>query len=93
VSIKGALRRYWFRFDGIGPDVLPTGGCGVTAHSYDDALFILSQTIFKDQIMPAVVEMIEDVDIRTLDQGHVVPNMEAPVWRGVWFPKGYRQTW
>ncbi|MCA1475015.1 hypothetical protein [Bradyrhizobium sp. NBAIM08] len=93
MSTNSLLRRYWFRFDGIEPYNPLQLGCGVTAHGYDDALIILGRTVFEDQIMPAIIDVIEDVDIRTLDQGHVVPNMEAPVWRGVWFPKGYRQTW
>ena len=39
--------------------------------------------------MPIIKRMIENVDIRELDQGHVVPNMKPPNWRGVWFPLGY----
>jgi hypothetical protein len=31
----------------------------------------------------------ENLDIRTLDQGHVIPNMKDPTLRGVWFPLGY----
>jgi len=29
------------------------------------------------------------VDVSTLDHGHVLPNMEVVLLRGVWFPKGY----
>ncbi len=91
--MRSLLRRYWFRFDGIGPYDPLQRGCGVTAYSYEDALAILGQTVFKEQGVLAVAEVIEDVDIRTLDQGHAIPNMEAPVWRGVWYPKGHRRTW
>jgi hypothetical protein len=62
----------------------------VTAYSLDDAKSLLDQSVFKDRTWPQVVEIIEDVDVSTLDRGHVIPNMEPPVWRGVWFPIGYR---
>jgi hypothetical protein len=32
------------------------------------------------------LHVTEDVDIQTLDQGHVLPNMGVPSERGVWFP-------
>ena len=34
-------------------------------------------------------QAIIGVDIQTLDQKHVVPNMKPPVWPGVWFPMGF----
>ena len=83
------LKRYWFRFESLPYDVLNLG-CGVTALDLEDAKSLLGQSVFKDRNWPQIVEVIENVDISTLDQGHVVPNMEPPVWRGVWFPKGYR---
>jgi len=33
------------------------------------------------------LKVVEDVDVRTLDQGHVVPNMGAVNFPGVWFPR------
>ena len=27
--------------------------------------------------------------VRDLDQGHVIPNMAPPDWRGIWYPKGF----
>ena len=27
--------------------------------------------------------------VRDLDQGHVIPNMAPPNWRGIWYPKGF----
>jgi len=85
-------RRFWFEFEldtafnflpGIGL------GCGVTAFDYDDAIKILDEIIFSSITRPPFRRVIEDVDIGTLDQGHVIPNMKAPVNRGVWFPLGY----
>jgi len=36
---------------------------------------------------PDAVKVTEDVDVSTLDAGHVLPNMYPPNERGVWFPK------
>jgi hypothetical protein len=33
-----------------------------------------------------LVRIIVDVDVRDLDQGHVIPNMGPPNLRGVWYP-------
>lgn len=83
------LQRFWFRFSPDGPGGSHGLGCGVTAFSREDALAILRDTVFRGKEMPAISEVIEDVDIRALDQKHVRPNMETPTWRGVWFPKGF----
>jgi hypothetical protein len=64
----------------------------VSARDYDDAMDILGSTVFRGQAMPPIASVIEDVDISTLDQGHVIPNMEVTVFRGVWFPKGYMES-
>ncbi|SMF80744.1 hypothetical protein SAMN06265365_1393 [Tistlia consotensis] len=84
-------RRFWFRF---APLDLPTPlnlGCGVTAIDDDDALSLLTRRVFADGTLPTVVECIRDVDICTLDPGHVLPNMGVVAWRGVWFPLGYKE--
>lgn len=83
------LQHFWFRFSPDGPGASHRLGCGVTAYSREDALVILRSTVFHGGEMPAITEVIEDVDILALDQKHVRPNMEAPTWRGVWFPKGF----
>mgnify|MGYP007010094183 CR=1 FL=1 len=88
------MLRYWFEFDLNFADVarIPAGtliGCGVSAYNYEDAVGILKEKVFKSNDLPAIKRMVENVDIRTLDQGHVIPNMSSPVARGVWFPMGY----
>ncbi len=84
------LRRFWIRLaeDGPGPSTL---GYGVTAYDEADALAILRFQVFgnDEEAMPAVTELSADVNVPDLDQGHVVPNMLPPNWRGIWFPKGY----
>jgi len=85
------LKRYWFEFDFNGHDIIPGViiGCGVTGFDYDDAIGIIQKNVFKDKPIPKIKKVIEDVDVSTLDQGHVVPNMLTPNWRGIWFPIGH----
>lgn len=85
------LQRYWIRFK-LAPFRGPRPGCGVTAYSYDDALDILRKTVFRGEEIPPIEQVVEGVDISSLDQKHVIPNMEPPIWRGVWYPRGYAET-
>jgi hypothetical protein len=66
-------------------------GYGVTAWTPEDAAAILREQVFggADIGEPTV---IEDIDVSTLDAGHILPNMESPHWRGVWFPKGFARN-
>jgi hypothetical protein len=85
-SAPSSLRRFWFEFE---PDAAPLGmgyGCGVTAYDRHDAEELVSAAI--DGPMPTVRRVIEDVDVSTLDGGHVLPNMLPPNERGIWFPAG-----
>jgi hypothetical protein len=59
---------------------------GITAYDEADA-----RRIFEDQVVTAygsrtIIAMTTDVDVSTLDKGHVSPNMGDPSSRGVWFP-------
>lgn len=88
------LRRYWITFDFTSEDRPPPGtliGCGVTAADLDDALGIVRNRVFQRAELPRVTEVREDVDVSTLDAGHVLPNMGVPSTRGVWFPLGYNE--
>ena len=89
--MSAILHRFWFKFADLAPFDGLGLGCGVTAHSYDDALQIMQETVFADRDTPKIECVVEDVDVATLDQDHVIPNMEPPIWRGIWFPKGYVQ--
>jgi hypothetical protein len=64
-------------------------GCGITAYDLNDALSILNTKVFNGYTKPKVKNIKEDVDIRSLDQNHVIPNMGIVTDRGVWFPLGY----
>jgi hypothetical protein len=90
--MKTIVTRYWFEFDSTKNNDLPPGlpiGCGISAYDFNDAISILRRKVFKELEIPELKEKKENVDIRTLDQGHVIPNMKDPTSRGVWFPLGY----
>ena len=74
---KEPLRRFWFETE--------TGyGIGVTAYSVEEAKLLINQSELTSS--RDFVSITEDIDIRTLDQGHVIPNMGPPNLRGIWFP-------
>lgn len=80
------LHRYWFTFENSSKPSILNLGCGVTAVDEADA-----RQMVKDQVYPVfglqkIDGVVTDVDISTLDQGHVIPNMKMPLARGVWFP-------
>jgi len=82
------LKRYWFV---IYPQFrYSQGNFGVTAYSITEARQLLKETLAKlhwpipENLDNA--EVIENIDIRLLDQGHVIPNMGVVTFRGVWFP-------
>jgi len=86
------LKRYWFKFVNISEAGLPLGvsaGCGVSAYDYNDATVLITEKIFKNNVLPTLEEVIEDIDVSTLDKGHVLPNMGDVTLRGIWFPLGY----
>ena len=73
------LRRFWFSTPG-------SLGIGVTAYSRPEAesLARAAAAQLGRSFEPASVT--EDVDVRDLDQNHVVPNMGVVSNYGVWFP-------
>lgn len=85
--MKTLLHRYWFKFEPLGRPTVLNLGCGVTAYSREDAETLVREQVFKDEEMPRVSSVVEDVDVRTLDQKHIAPNMGDVSLRGVWFPQ------
>jgi hypothetical protein len=73
------LHRYWFQ-------TKEHLGFGVTAYSVEDAKALVDDAARYIGWSAETVKIIEDVDVRDLDQNHVVPNMGPPNFRGVWFP-------
>ena len=87
-----SLRRYWITFAIALDEPHPPGvllGCGVTAFNDVDALQLVRERVFKSHALPPIRSLIEDVDISILDANHVLPNMDLPTVRGIWFPRGY----
>jgi hypothetical protein len=72
--------RYWF--------ACSTGfGIGVTAWSREEAERMACETLAKYYRGSEITGIVENVDIRTLDQKHVVTNMGPPTFIGVWYPR------
>ena len=86
-----ALHRFWFTFKNPPPFSPLKLGCGVTAYNSEDALAILDKTLFANSTPPEIDTITEEVDIQSLDENHVIPNMGVVVIRGVWFPLGYAE--
>jgi hypothetical protein len=61
-------------------------GVGVTAASEAEARELAEAARARYFPDAAFGEVVPDVDIRRLDQAHVVPNMGLVVHRGVWYP-------
>lgn len=78
------LRRYWIEFDERVAGV--SRRFGVTAIDLDDALGLIGRAGAGPLPRPTLV--VADIDVSTLDEGHVLPNMDPPNWRGIWFPIG-----
>jgi hypothetical protein len=85
-DLRAYLHRYWFRLEPSVPDVSPLG-YGVTALDRRDAERLLASKVFGSDDLPPILDVIEDVDVRELDPGHVLPNMGDPATRGVWYPR------
>lgn len=94
-GLRGYLLRYWFRWrhpsdaaaHAIYSRVGAGLGCGVTAVDVEDAKNLISTVVLRGDPVPLIADVVEDVDVQTLDEGHVVPNMGDPSVRGVWFPQ------
>src|SRR5258706_15491110 len=100
------MRRFWITFDlppepesprsGITLDGDPWGwlrrGVGVTAASLEDALGLVRDELFDGtDDVPAVSQVIADVDVSTLEEGPILPNIGVVIWRGIWWPPGFTQ--
>ena len=84
------LKRFWFIVfpeDRFGPR-----NFGVTAYSKSEGKELIIDSLNKLNLqslsanLTDTIEVIEDIDIRLLDQGHVIPNLGIVTFKGVWFP-------
>lgn len=85
------LKRYWFI---VFPEA-PYGpkNFGATAYSIEHAQALITKALISHGLQVLIpnwndnnIEVIENIDIRLLDQGHVIPNMGMVTFEGVWFP-------
>jgi hypothetical protein len=102
--VEQGLRRFWFEFEVSPPDVVPRSldgpdhwksiqrlrnGVGVTGYDEADCLGLIQANVMGRDELPPIRRVVPDVDVSTLDEGHVLGNLGVPVWRGIWYPKGY----
>jgi hypothetical protein len=73
------LRRFWFPVPGH-------LGIGVTAYSRTEAEALARGAAGQVGWPFDGGKVVEDVDVRDLDQKHVVPNMGPVNFHGVWYP-------
>ncbi|GAB3836848.1 hypothetical protein [Hymenobacter jeollabukensis] len=80
------LTRYWIELKG---KAAPANQFGVTAYTVDDALGLITEYFertYQEEGPVEALRIVENVDVSTLDEGHVLPNMLPPTYRGVWYP-------
>ena len=86
------MRRFWIEleppFEQHHHPGITKCECGVTALDLDDAVTLLVGGIFPNGL-PKIRKIVEDVDISTLDERHVLPNMGNVLVRGIWYPLGF----
>jgi hypothetical protein len=79
-SCHRALRRFWFHATrGL--------GVGVTAPTEEEARRLAEEALAQTQPGAQITGVVPDIDVSTLDAGHVLPNMGPAVVRGVWYPR------
>jgi hypothetical protein len=71
--------RYWFPCS-------KQFGIGVTAWTREEAEKMAHEILAKYYRGAEILGIVENVDVRTLDQKHVVPNMGPVTFVGVWYP-------
>lgn len=81
-------KRYFIEFE-VDERTMTMSRFGVTAMNLEDALEILSSSVFGNAMLPPIKNIVEDVNIEDLDQNHVVPNIGSVFTRGIWFPMGF----
>lgn len=84
------LRRYWIV---VNPsNRYGAGNFDVTGYTSETARSLLREKLQLARWSNAIIEslddaeIVEDIDIRLLDEGHVIPNIGVVTFPGVWFP-------
>lgn len=77
------LRRYWFSF--VRTDRISSLGlgCGVTALSRLDAERLIKEMVFPLLGEGEILAVVEDIDLNSLEENHVLLNIGNPSEPGV----------
>ena len=81
------LKKFLIEFDN-NDDWMRT--VGVTAWTEEDALNLIRDNILSKKQLPDLKNIQEINSLDDLDQGHIIPNMDEFVSRGIWFPIGFK---
>jgi hypothetical protein len=84
------LRRFWFSFQKATQPNALNMGCGITAYDEADARKMLTMVVFPMFGEQPIDQIIEGIDVQTLEANHVLPNIGNPAVRGVWYPALWR---
>ena len=79
---NASLTKYWLTFNATTSHAL---GIGVTAYGLEDAIRLVSETLFKSEPLPALEHRIVTT-LEELEPNHVLPNIGLIMFRGIWFP-------
>lgn len=94
MTVEQALTRFWVIFASEPPffddddddrDYTPRT-FGVTAYDAADALALVRSAFFGPRALPAVEQIIPDVDVALLNAHHILPGVIVPAGRRVWYP-------
>ncbi len=79
MSNERFLTRYWFKTGEV-------TGFGVTGFSLEDARQLLAEIKLPAHRLAEIKEIIENIDVSTLEANHIRNHMGPPNFRGVWYP-------
>jgi hypothetical protein len=65
-------------------------GCGITAWSEKDAVYLFEEFTNRSKSNRSIASIHEIISLDELDRKHVLPNIDNPELRGIWFPMGLR---
>lgn len=81
------LRRFWITLpQDIAEHSAYKLGIGVTEDSRAAALHLVADSLFNGELPPDI-DIIEDIDLSTLDAEQILPHVGISAVRGIWFPR------
>jgi hypothetical protein len=83
------MRRFWIAIEPLPYASNLNLGCGVTAETEEEAVAILLERAAASNDAVSIRSITLDVDVSTLDDRHVLPNVGNIFRKGIWWPQGY----